>query len=921
MPASAPQEKRIDLETLVAEYESARQAAGIGDRGWRLTPGQHLDAHRLVAAMRAQNGIAGAGADVDVWVNYLAPILAESGPAKQLLREVMAGHRPNDRGGSGSELSRELGPDRDPSSRWTRIRKRLSEAFGTEPGSIGWTHFAAFGLMAAGIVGVIVWTNFPRPLQRMKQPDLHVATDAPKSGPRPVPDAQAVASAFLSAWATTDAAIKDPKFVSGGITPRRLAAVHANADPRLGSPDILLANILRMWPVPPDIPIHASGEVAPGSGKARGGVANDGDQSGLATLKRLTGEIAVLRSGFPRVLFDDQVSRANMVVPPIPAGSTSPTHAVVSPWPKEFLYLAGAPLLGYIFYAAATHRRRVRKLTDRWLMAERRSMRRARSLEGFKQSSSPLMAVPPQPLVDRASLRALVRYRPAAGRRLDAPRSVAALMHQEGVADPVMRRVQRAVSYLVIIQRRQPHDHERLRVRRLMALLAERGLPVFAYDYDHDPLTVKNAIAASINDRREGINGREETLKLSTLRDLYPKARLVLVTDGRDLVDRISGRVQTDVVKGLSFWRDRMVLTPVPVGDWGEVEFALSRDLDAPLGRTGEEAIADLAEGFRESAHTPLHRLALMQARSFRNAAARLDAWWYTVSERFGYAAGLSRGEALSFDQRLLVTDLQPPKPVVEAIRDDLYRWLGARGFLWHAACAIYPQLRFDLTVHIGRVLRSGSQADAPALFRDTAEDRRTFDRMAALPWFRSGRMPGWLRQDMLKGLDQDTRMRATAVIRDLFEVAPGRQGPLAVWWPRTGALAMPPDAVMVDALLGEAVPIPEEVLAQRTEELRRHAERKQWVREAYTALLVALVCAGFGFFAPDFANAPHARGAWFPLFSFASGCIATLGLVTYVSRKWPVELPPPPRQGDDQQSTTTITSKTRDSSDGPIAA
>ncbi|MDF0495731.1 hypothetical protein, partial [Bradyrhizobium yuanmingense] len=87
--AGAAEQLSINPEKLIRSYEDARRAAGIGHREWRLTPGQHLDLHRLVAAMRAEGGIAADGAEVDVWVNYLAPILAESGPARRLLQDAL----------------------------------------------------------------------------------------------------------------------------------------------------------------------------------------------------------------------------------------------------------------------------------------------------------------------------------------------------------------------------------------------------------------------------------------------------------------------------------------------------------------------------------------------------------------------------------------------------------------------------------------------------------------------------------------------------------------------------------------------------------------------------------------------------------------------------------------------------------------
>jgi hypothetical protein len=221
-----------------------------------------------------------------------------------------------------------------------------------------------------------------------------------------------------------------------------------------------------------------------------------------------------------------------------------------------------------------------------------------------------------------------------------------------------------------------------------------------------------------------------------------------------------------------------------------------------------------------------------------------------------------------------------------------LKRWLGPRGFLWHAACAIYPQLRYDLTIHIGRVLRSGPDPEAPLLFRDTPEDRVTLNRITALPWFRAGRMPEWLRLDVLSTLDADTLGRANAIIRKLFEAAPaGHGGPLSIWWPRTGALAIPPDAVMADALSG-GVGAPAE--AARKDAVRRTAHWTIFRRELRNAALVGVACFGIWWFAPDLSKSPHTVGAWFPLFSFLSACLVTLGVALTIKWVSPARTPLP---------------------------
>src|SRR5262249_52285698 len=63
----------------------------------------------------------------------------------------------------------------------------------------------------------------------------------------------------------------------------------------------------------------------------------------------------------------------------------------------------------------------------------------------------------------------------------------------------------------------------------------------------------------------------------------------------------------------------------------------------------------------------------------------------------------------------------------------------------WLSACAVYPELNWDLTLFLGQSVTDG--AGAPLL---------TLPRLAALvrlPWFRQGFMPDWLRQRLIDDL------------------------------------------------------------------------------------------------------------------------------------------------------------------------
>jgi hypothetical protein len=78
-----------------------------------------------------------------------------------------------------------------------------------------------------------------------------------------------------------------------------------------------------------------------------------------------------------------------------------------------------------------------------------------------------------------------------------------------------------------------------------------------------------------------------------------------------------------------------------------------------------------------------------------------------------------------------------------------LTAYLDAPAYEWLAACAVYPALHLDIVTYLGLEL-SGSGGER--LYR---EDRLAA--LTALPWFRLGYMPLWLRKRLIHGMGDRT--------------------------------------------------------------------------------------------------------------------------------------------------------------------
>jgi WD40 repeat protein len=94
----------------------------------------------------------------------------------------------------------------------------------------------------------------------------------------------------------------------------------------------------------------------------------------------------------------------------------------------------------------------------------------------------------------------------------------------------------------------------------------------------------------------------------------------------------------------------------------------------------------------------------------------------------------------------------------IDALCSSLKVVLGARGFRWLQTCAIFPELRWSVTLAVGEYL--------------VAEPRlreKTLIRLSALPWLRAGYLPDWLRLALIERLSREQEEKARHFYWTLF--------------------------------------------------------------------------------------------------------------------------------------------------------
>jgi hypothetical protein len=304
--------------------------------------------------------------------------------------------------------------------------------------------------------------------------------------------------------------------------------------------------------------------------------------------------------------------------------------------------------------------------------------------------------------------RGLRRRQVAEFHRLDVARTIAATIEARGYPDFQYRADSRAPEYLILVERASWRDHQSHLFDALARAMEREGLFTQRYFYDGDP-------RVCVDDTTN------RAVHLTDLQKKYPSHRLLIFGDGARLIDPVSGRLASWAALLLE-WPDRALLTPEARRGLREKTLA---DYFILLPAT-LEGLGELAEHF----DLP--------------AVAEFDSWELN-------------GE-------------QPPEPEGPVKIEALRSYLGEEAFQWLCACAVYPELHWDLTLHLGSLPRMGA-----GLISD-----ENLLRLIRLQWFRAGSMPDELRLRLIGGLEPERERAVRSAIIELLEKNPAPQGTFA---------------------------------------------------------------------------------------------------------------------------------------------
>ncbi|HYW18491.1 MAG TPA: PhnD/SsuA/transferrin family substrate-binding protein [Nodularia sp. (in: cyanobacteria)] len=336
------------------------------------------------------------------------------------------------------------------------------------------------------------------------------------------------------------------------------------------------------------------------------------------------------------------------------------------------------------------------------------------SITGFEENLFPSLVL----LKIARSLRYRIRV---PSHEIDVNKTLDATLKQGGWLTPVYRNYQVIPEYLFLVNRTSYRDHQAKFIEEIIKGLKQEGVFITIYFFDDDP-----QICFADNNQNYSFRLREIISK-------YSEHSLVMISDTEKFFSSISGELEP-WVNQLTSWEKRAFLTPTPVESWGYQELELAQEfILLPATIKGLEVLSQ-----------------------------RLRQGWATYF--VGEEMQIPLPDSLRTRPYLWIERNPPPTEQINAMLESLEEYLGKHGFYWLSACAVFPELHWNITIYLGNVLKIESGASLIEVCSLTD--------LARLPWLRYGYMPDWLRVFLITTLTPEQKQIIRIVLQGLLITA-----------------------------------------------------------------------------------------------------------------------------------------------------
>jgi WD40 repeat protein len=334
------------------------------------------------------------------------------------------------------------------------------------------------------------------------------------------------------------------------------------------------------------------------------------------------------------------------------------------------------------------------------------------SIQGVEQDLFP-------PLIFNQIARGLKRRVRIPSQQLDVNKTIEATLKKGSWLSPVYGTYQTLVEYLFLVDSASFRDHQAQFVEEMINCLKKDGVLITVYFFEGDP---------RICFSKERNNAPR---KLQEIIHQYHDRCLIIVSDSDRFFSDISGELEPWVSQ-LKTWEKRAVLTPNPISNWSNQEFFLAQNfIVLPATTEGLQVLSQVLNPeviksylLSGQVQTPLPEQLLTH-----------PFYWL---------------------------DRSPPTAAeITSMLKSLEQYLGEDGYYWFTACAVFPELHWNITLYLGTQLKTQSNQSLAEVCSPI--------KLARLPWFRSGYMPDWLRSLLILKLTKEQELTIRSALQNLL--------------------------------------------------------------------------------------------------------------------------------------------------------
>jgi formylglycine-generating enzyme required for sulfatase activity len=285
--------------------------------------------------------------------------------------------------------------------------------------------------------------------------------------------------------------------------------------------------------------------------------------------------------------------------------------------------------------------------------------------------------------------------------RLDIPATIQKSLESCGFPIPQYSSLTRLPEYLFLIDLPDFRDHYAGYVSQIVDALGNENIFVKRFHYMDDPQICF-----------ESMQG--ERFFLDDLFHKFPAHRLIVAGTGDAFLHPLTGQAEP-WVQTFHQWKTRALLTPRSISQWGMNERTLKAHFPLfPATMNGMDHLSLFFDFYEKSSTRPFDKP----------------------------------------PQPLFLPDSVDPDVLKVTIDDDFL-------FQWVCACAVYPELHWNLTLTVGTRIQQAPVQEAQVL------------RLLQLPWFQKAVIPDQWRKALIQHLTPENKERTHQTIIDLLEKNP----------------------------------------------------------------------------------------------------------------------------------------------------